>query len=119
MKEIARIRTAKLVYALAGWLAPIKTYQRTYEWTGSFDEQNDDDVIWEPKEWEYVGRAWLPCRASLRLLAWSQQLDTVHFNHWALEHLPGEQCTGTECRTCGGFAHTNTIGDLNEEVVVS
>lgn len=108
-REIIRVKLAKVAYCLSGWLMPIKTYRRTYEWTGSFDE----DVSSSSDDFSYAGRAWLPCTTSLRLLELAERLDTVHFNHWAINHA---NCLGTECATCGGRVHPTVSINLNEEV---
>lgn len=117
MKETARIKLARFVYCLAGWLVPIKTYQRIYEWTGEPKFGDDDENLWVNEGFEYAGRAWLPCRTSIKLIQLAARVDTVHFDHWALEHL-GE-CAGTRCPKCRGHVHPTVLVDLNEEVTSS
>lgn len=119
MKEIVRVKTAKVIFCLAGWLAPIKTYQRTFEWMGVPDLNDDQNVIWENDEFMYVGRAWLPCHLSFVLLERARRVDPTHFDHWALEHVPGDVCAGNPCLTCGGHVHPQVHVNLNGEVTTS
>jgi len=119
MKELVRIKMAKVVFCLAGWLTLVKTYQRTYEWMGVPSTDDDDNVIWENKEFEYNGRVWLPCHLSIVLLERAERIDPVHFDHWALKHIPGDVCAGGLCQTCGGHVHPQIPVDLNGEVTPS
>lgn len=97
---IQSTRLAKAAYWLAGELSQIKTYQRVWE---------SDDPSWlvsEPGEplpelkMVPAGRIWLPCRLSMKMLGWSCDLDTKHWDHWALEHSRCKE--GLPCPDCGG-----------------
>lgn len=118
-QEILRVKLGKVLYCLSGWLMPIKTYQRTYEWMGPNLDAENEDAIWENKEFEYAGRVWMPCHLAFVVLEWSSRVDPDHFDHWALEHIPGDICQGHECPTCGGHVHAtpaDTRVNLNGEV---
>lgn len=79
---------ARKIFRCAGWLSYVKTWQRTY------------DVLSEnPYKFRRVGRTWLSCTASIKLLELSERLDPHHWEHWALVH---DECHPISCLDCGG-----------------
>lgn len=98
---IQSTRLAKAAYWAAGELSRVKTYQRIYEWKNpqEFQEAVFGEALPE-LDMQPVGRIWLPCRLSMKLLGLSQDLDHKHWDHWALEHRLCED--GQNCNDCGG-----------------
>lgn len=99
---------AKAAYWLAGQLSRIKTNQMTYEWVNPQEfmeaEVGEDLPEMDMKE---AGKIKLPCRLSMKLLNWSQDLDHKHWDHWALQHT---LCEGTACADCKGHVDPD-LGD--------
>jgi len=83
----ARTAIARAVFRCAGWLSCVKTWQRTYELADN------------PRGFRCVGRRWLSCAASIRLLGLSERIDPRHWEHWALVH---DDCESVSCPDCGG-----------------
>lgn len=82
---------AQRLYWCAGKLAKIKTRRRTYRLDpvalDAGEIRDDGTVRWR----------WLPCRASMKVLGLSMQLDWSCWDHWALNHEGHETVTCTEC----------------------
>lgn len=98
-----RIKAAKFVYCLSGWLMPIRTPKRTYRL-----ESFDGEPI-------YDGIQWSPNGTAIKLLALSERLDPGHFIHWAAYLEPTKEIRRVQCDECGGFTYHNA-NDLNGEV---
>jgi hypothetical protein len=84
-------RLARWLLTASGWLACIRTPQRMYGLPGPAEDGGP---------LEYVGRRWIQCAASVRLLELAEEMDAEHFGHWALIH---DGCDGRLCLTCGGW----------------
>lgn len=82
-------RAAMAMAWTGGKLSRVRTYQRTFKMSGTFDMV--------PAE-----RRWAPCRMSYTIgVRWPMRIDPVHWDHWALSH--GPACGDTwPCRDCGG-----------------
>lgn len=91
-------RAAKAVYRLSGWISRIKSYRQTYrlanedEWLAA---EGDMAMMFQP-----AGRSWSSIKLTWTLLDLAIRLDTVHFDHWALQHTG--KCASHTCDDCGG-----------------
>jgi hypothetical protein len=93
VKKPQSTRLAKALYWLGGKLSYIKWPTKTYSL--DFATDHTDQFLTQ-----YVGRAWLPNRLSMKMLEWSLDCDVKHWDHWALVH---DHCNGARCDACGGF----------------
>lgn len=90
-----RRTTAKALHRVAGQLARIKTWQRTYQMTW---DSPDVEPVHRP-----TGRVWLPCGLAFRVMGIAMNLDWDHWDHWAARH--DEHCLNPRpCPECGGTA---------------
>jgi hypothetical protein len=98
---IQSTRLAKIAYWLSGQLTRIKTNQMTYEWVNP-QEWMDSIAGEELPELDMrpAGKSKLPCRLSMKMLQWSDDLDYKHWDHWALDHTNCNE--GYTCTQCGG-----------------
>lgn len=76
---IQSTRLAKVVYWLSGMASYIKWPTKLYEIN---DVTDDLDNMFT----RVVGRSWMSCSLTWRMLGWAQSLDRKHFDHWALDH---------------------------------
>jgi hypothetical protein len=63
---------------------------------------------------DYVGRRWVQCVLSVRLLELAEGLDAAHFDHWALIH---DGHPGCLCLECGGWIDQDIVGSSPHAMV--